>query len=253
MADHPRIEELRRRVQKDPASIAFAQLAEEFRRAGQYAEAIDACHAGLAMHPGYLSARVTLGRALIEVGELDQALLELTQVLNAAPENLAALRGLAEIHHRRGDLPQALEYYRSALEFARNDPDLEQVVEEICAQIDPARNQPAVADGLSFDEAQREFLSASTGVFELPVLPPPAVPELARRPNVPTTVEPPSESPGPERAPASSAVETLSAPSASPSSIPVAADLAVARAQFAEFERWLDALGARAGSDGTAA
>ena len=109
MADHPRIEELRRRVQKDPASIAFAQLAEEFRRAGQYAEAIDACHAGLAMHPGYLSARVTLGRALIEVGELDQALLELTQVLNAAPENLAALRGLAEIHHRRGDLPQALE------------------------------------------------------------------------------------------------------------------------------------------------
>ena len=30
MADSPRIEELRRRVQSDPASIAFAALAEEF-------------------------------------------------------------------------------------------------------------------------------------------------------------------------------------------------------------------------------
>ena len=60
MADSPRIEDLRRRIQKDPASIAFAQLAEEYRRAGQYAEAIDVCRAGLALHPGYLSARVTL-------------------------------------------------------------------------------------------------------------------------------------------------------------------------------------------------
>ena len=34
MADNQRIEDLRRRVQKDPASIAFAQLAEECRRAG---------------------------------------------------------------------------------------------------------------------------------------------------------------------------------------------------------------------------
>ena len=68
MTDNPRIEDLRRRVQKDPASIAFAQLAEEYRRAGQHQEAIDVCSGGLAIHPGYLSARVTLGRALIELG-----------------------------------------------------------------------------------------------------------------------------------------------------------------------------------------
>ena len=36
MADDSRIEELRRRVRKDPASIAFAQLAEELRRARRF-------------------------------------------------------------------------------------------------------------------------------------------------------------------------------------------------------------------------
>ena len=35
MADSQRIDDLRRRVPKDPASIAFAQLAEELRRAGR--------------------------------------------------------------------------------------------------------------------------------------------------------------------------------------------------------------------------
>ena len=68
VADSPRIEELKRRVQSDPASIAFAALAEEYRRAGRFEEAIDTCNAGLVRHPSYLSAHVTLGRALIDVG-----------------------------------------------------------------------------------------------------------------------------------------------------------------------------------------
>src|SRR3954454_4210413 len=102
MADSPRIEELKRRVQSDPASIAFAALAEEYRRAGRFQEAIDTCTAGLVRHPSYLSAHVTLGRALIEVGRLPDAREELEYVLKLAPENLAAIRGLAEIHHRIG-------------------------------------------------------------------------------------------------------------------------------------------------------
>jgi predicted Zn-dependent protease len=107
--DNSRLEDLRRRVQKDPASIVFAQLAEEYRRAGQYAEAVATCRAGLRIHPGYLSARVTLGRSLVELGELDAAQRELEAVLKSASENLAAIRGLAEIHHRRGDLSPQVE------------------------------------------------------------------------------------------------------------------------------------------------
>ncbi len=102
MAENPRIEELRRRVQLDPASIAFAALAEEFRRIGRHEEAIETCRAGLQRHPAYLSARVTLGRALIETGDYDSAREELETVLRSAPENLAAIRGLAQIHERLG-------------------------------------------------------------------------------------------------------------------------------------------------------
>ncbi|MGE5245048.1 MAG: tetratricopeptide repeat protein [Betaproteobacteria bacterium] len=142
MADNPRLDDLRRRVGKDPGSIAFAQLAEEYRRAGEIDEAIRVCRAGLATHPTYLSARVTLGRALLEANQLDEAQQELETVLRSAPENLAAIRGLAEIHHRRGDLQQALAQYRLALGLARNDPDLEQTVNQLQHELTPKRQAP---------------------------------------------------------------------------------------------------------------
>jgi len=137
MGENPRIEELKRRVQVDPASIAFAALAEEYRRAGRFEEAISTCQAGLQRHPAYLSAHVTLGRALLETGQFDEARAELEHVLRAAPENLAAIRGLAEIHDRRGELPEALEHYRSALHVAKNDPELEATVEELSKRVAP--------------------------------------------------------------------------------------------------------------------
>ena len=160
MADNSRIDDLRRRVQKDPASIAFAQLAEECRRSGEFQEAVDTCRAGLEIHPGYLSARVTLGRALIELGQLDEAKVELSRVLESAPENLAGLRGLADVYHRLGDHGAALTKYRAALLLARNDPDLEETIADLARQIEPAR--PAAADGLTLQHMQDELLKYAT-------------------------------------------------------------------------------------------
>ena len=40
MIDSARIDELKRRVRQDPESISFDALAEEYRRSGQYPEAI---------------------------------------------------------------------------------------------------------------------------------------------------------------------------------------------------------------------
>lgn len=126
MADTARIEELRRRVQTDPASIAFAALAEEYRRAGQFDDAIATCRTGLQRHPAYLSARVTLGRSLLEIGQYDEARRELEQVLRSAPENLAAIRALAEIHHRAGELPESDHHFHET-------------------EAEPAADQPAAA------------------------------------------------------------------------------------------------------------
>ena len=128
MADDARIEALRKRLLKDPGSIAFAQLAEEYRRAGRFHESIEVCRAGLARHPGYLSARVTLGRALLEIGDIDSAQRELNDVLRVAPDNLSAIRGIAEVHRKKGEIPEALEQFRSAFEMASPDPSIEQAV-----------------------------------------------------------------------------------------------------------------------------
>jgi len=221
MADNQRIDDLRRRVQKDPASIAFAQLAEECRRAGQFQESVDVCRAGLAIHPGYLSARVTLGRARIELNELDPALTELTTVLKSAPENLAAIRGVAEIHDRRGELAEALAQYRAALALAKNDPDLQRTVSELARKVEPPP-PPASADGLSFEQMQSEFLKLA---------PPPSVP-------------PPVAAPPPEEEIAEpAAIETVTV-SLSETSAPEASTELLT---IAALERFLDAIhGARA-------
>ena len=215
MADSARIEDLRRRVQKDPASIAFAQLAEECRRAGEFQEAADVCRAGLELHPGYLSARVTLGRALIELNDLDSALVELEHVLKSAPENLAAIRGLAEIHHRQGHLALALAQYRAALALARNDPDLQQTVDELARRVEPIP-PPASADGLSFEQVQNEFLQN--------LAPPPARPV------------PPPSAPEPPVEPLPAASATVEDP------VPDTAERDQALQVIAVLEQWLDAI-----------
>jgi tetratricopeptide (TPR) repeat protein len=95
--DGSRLEELRRRVQQDPASIAFAPLAEELRRSGEHYEAVRVCLAGLEYHPAFLSARVTLGRALAALDQYQEARTEFEYVLRVAPDNLLASRSLAEL------------------------------------------------------------------------------------------------------------------------------------------------------------
>jgi len=117
--------------------MAFAQLAEECRRAGGNEEAVSVCRAGLAHHPGYMSARVTLSRALIELRRLDEAQAELDIVLSAAPDNLSANRARAEIYQLRGQLPEALEQYRRALVLAKYDPSIEQEVARISRALAP--------------------------------------------------------------------------------------------------------------------
>ena len=130
MADNPRIEELRRRIQKDPASIAFAQLAEEHRRAGQFEDAVRVCRDGLAQHPAYLSARITLGRALLEMGRYDEAVSEFEYVLKAAPDNLTATRELADIQQRRGARATQVEVKPAAVPES-SPPVIDPVIAEL--------------------------------------------------------------------------------------------------------------------------
>jgi len=79
---------------------AFGVIAERFRRAGQPEKAVALCREGLEQFPDHLSARVTLGWSLLDMGEHQEAFDQLKSVLKRAPDNLAAIRGLAELHER---------------------------------------------------------------------------------------------------------------------------------------------------------
>jgi len=182
--DSPRLVELRRRVQADPASIAFAQLAEECRRAGANDEAVAVCRAGLAHYHDYLSARVTLGRALTELGRLDEAHAELHIVLSSAPDNLAANRAMAEILHQQGKLEDALKYYKKALHLSQHDPELENAVERIEHVVSPpaptAKSEDApttIEDLFDFDTllAQLGGGTQPKPAIAVPLVPPAAI------------------------------------------------------------------------------
>jgi hypothetical protein len=108
-------------------------------------------------------------------------------VLRSAHENLAAIRGLADIHHRRGSLVEALTQYRAALALARNDPDLQRTVAELETAIEPPK-PPASAEGMTFEEAQQEFLKNLPPPPPRPAAPP-APPPFADSP-VESTEEP---------------------------------------------------------------
>ncbi len=81
-------------------SASFSVIAERFRRAGQFDRAVSLCREGLTFFPDHLSARVTLGCALLDLGQFADSHRELQMVLKRAPDNLAAIRGLADLHAR---------------------------------------------------------------------------------------------------------------------------------------------------------
>jgi tetratricopeptide (TPR) repeat protein len=162
MGETSRLEELKRRVEADPASIAFASLAEEYRRAARFEEAVEASRAGLRFHPTYVSARVTLGRSLMELGLFDQAERELHVVARSTPDNLAARRALGDLYWRQGDLGRALEQLRTAAGLAPGDGELSEMVRELELE---AAAEPQPYD--MTDEAPAPAAEAAGAAYEL--------------------------------------------------------------------------------------
>ena len=80
---------------RDPGSIAFAQLAEDYRRLGRLDEAVRLCRDGLSRHQVFPAAQLTLGRALLALGRADEARVELLRIIRNSPDNLAAARAAA--------------------------------------------------------------------------------------------------------------------------------------------------------------
>ena len=121
---NPKIEELRRKLEKEPTPRAYGALAEELRKAGEFADAIRISREGVEKSPAYPTLRVTLGRALLEHGDLEAARHELQTVLQAVPDNILAERYLGEALEGLGDKSGAKRQYLKALALAPGDTQL---------------------------------------------------------------------------------------------------------------------------------
>jgi tetratricopeptide (TPR) repeat protein len=100
------------RLAKDPSSLAFAPLADLYRKAGRARDAIRLCREGLERFPGHATARLILARALADEGEGEAALGELRAILESSPRDAAAHRLASELHRRAGRLGEAVTHLR---------------------------------------------------------------------------------------------------------------------------------------------
>jgi tetratricopeptide (TPR) repeat protein len=124
VASNPRIDELRKRLEAEPGSRLFGQLAEELRKAGELDEAVGVALEGLQKHPNYASARMTLGRCLFDKGDLAGARSAFETVLKGAPDNILAGRFLAESLEGLGELRAAVEQYKAVVRLSPGDAQL---------------------------------------------------------------------------------------------------------------------------------
>jgi hypothetical protein len=135
-------------------------------RAGDLDRAIALCRDGLKRFPTQLSGRVTLGWALLDQGHYDEARTELEQVLRRAPDNLAAIRGLAELHDRAESAALAVEGNQTWHQESEPAPDAAHATD----RGPTTAHQPAVQSRDDDDAAallsqiQAEMPAASAGI-----------------------------------------------------------------------------------------
>src|SRR5215470_3212229 len=106
------IEKLQKKLDKDPGSLIFFQLAEEHRKEGNLEAAESILKQGLSRHPNYWSARVTLARIYQQLGNSDPAQAELEKVVRAVPDHLLANRLLSDIYLSKNEYQDALKCLR---------------------------------------------------------------------------------------------------------------------------------------------
>lgn len=111
------IERLREKIGKDPNSKLFIPLAEEYKKAGMFDDAIDVLIKGLKRQPGYMSAHVSLGKIYFGRGMLEEARTEFERVISTIPDNLYAHKKLAEIYSDLGDRDRAVEEFKTVLKL----------------------------------------------------------------------------------------------------------------------------------------
>jgi len=130
------IRALTARLADEPSSLAFLELGEALRRRGQLEAAYKVARGGLGRYPALADAHDLLARILGDQGDLAGAFDAWVDALRFDPMRIGALKGIAFLYFRAGDVTAALEHLQRAAEV---DPDDVSVVQALARVREAAR------------------------------------------------------------------------------------------------------------------
>jgi tetratricopeptide (TPR) repeat protein len=125
------IRTLTARLAEEPASLAFLELAETLRRRGQLEAAGKVARGGLGRYPGLADAHDLMGRILSDQGDLAGAFDAWADALRIDPMRTGALKGIAFLYFRAGDVAAALDHLQRAAEADPDDVSIAQALAKV--------------------------------------------------------------------------------------------------------------------------
>src|SRR5438093_5545059 len=126
MADE--IKTLSSQLAQDPDSLVFLRLAELLRQKGQLDTAHRVALTGLERHPHLPDAHDLYARILADKHDYERAFDEWDMALRIAPDHVGALKGLAFLYFKVGDVQQAAAHLEAAQRAAPDDPGVAQAL-----------------------------------------------------------------------------------------------------------------------------
>ncbi len=139
------------RLARDPASLAFAQLADLYRKAGRTRDAVALCRNGLTRYPHYATARLILAKALVADGQLAPAQVELEAILEVSPKDVQSHRLAAEVQRRLGHIDEAVRHLEAAIALDPTDREAQGLLSLLRAAGPPSDEATGLARVLSDD------------------------------------------------------------------------------------------------------
>jgi tetratricopeptide (TPR) repeat protein len=149
------------RLARDPASLAFAQLADLYRKAGRTRDAVALCRNGLTRYPHYTTARLILAKALVADGQLAPAQVELEAILEVSPKDVQSHRLAAEVQRRLGHIDEAVRHLEAAIALDPADRESQGLLALLRGSEPPAAGATGLARVLSDDT----FATVTFGVL----------------------------------------------------------------------------------------